>query len=60
VAGAVSPEALPADDGRDVVVVCARGPRAVAWAAEATASGRTAIVLDGGMQAWEREGLPII
>ncbi|MBF4583364.1 HesA/MoeB/ThiF family protein [Curtobacterium sp. VKM Ac-2865] len=58
VPGAVPPEDLPADDGRVVVVVCARGPRAVAWATEATASGRTAVVLDGGMQAWEREGLP--
>ncbi|WP_267419830.1 MULTISPECIES: HesA/MoeB/ThiF family protein [unclassified Curtobacterium] len=60
VSGAVPPEDLPADDGRDVVVVCARGPRAVAWATAATASGRTAVVLDGGMQAWKREGLPTV
>ncbi|WP_144765682.1 ThiF family adenylyltransferase [Curtobacterium sp. 9128] len=55
VPGAVAPEDLP-DDTTPVVVVCARGPRAIAWAAT---TPRPTVVLDGGMQAWEREGLPI-
>ncbi|KQS14714.1 hypothetical protein ASG04_02425 [Curtobacterium sp. Leaf183] len=58
--GAVTPDEL-ATDGQDsgsaLVVVCARGPRAVAWA---SAAGRPAVVLDGGMQAWQREGRPVV
>lgn len=70
IAGAVTPDQLAADPPEatgplsvvgqpvaDLVVVCARGPRAVAWAAS---SPRPALVLDGGMQAWEREGRPVI
>lgn len=56
IAGAVQPEDLP-DGGGPVVVVCARGPRAVAWAASAD---RPTTILDGGMQAWIREGLPTV
>ncbi|WFR68814.1 rhodanese-like domain-containing protein [Curtobacterium flaccumfaciens] len=42
-----------------VVVVCASGVRAAAWARTARAAGRNAIVLDGGIQAWRREGRPV-
>jgi adenylyltransferase/sulfurtransferase len=53
IAGAVAPEDLPPTG--EVVVVCARGPRAVAWASR---SSRSTTILDGGMDAWAREGLP--
>ncbi|MFJ3383573.1 MULTISPECIES: ThiF family adenylyltransferase [unclassified Curtobacterium] len=54
--GAVTPDELTTtDDGAALVVVCARGPRAVAWAAT---TSRPTTVLDGGMEAWRREGLP--
>jgi sulfur-carrier protein adenylyltransferase/sulfurtransferase len=58
VPGSIRPEDLPADDERPVVVVCASGVRATAWARSARTEGRDATVLDGGIQAWEREGLP--
>jgi molybdopterin/thiamine biosynthesis adenylyltransferase/rhodanese-related sulfurtransferase len=54
IAGSVHGDAaLP--DG-DVVVTCARGPRADAWARTV---GRPVTVLDGGVDAWRREGLPL-
>jgi len=54
IAGSVRGDAsLP--DG-DVVVTCARGPRADAWARTV---GRPVTVLDGGVDAWRREGLPL-
>ncbi|PZE56006.1 hypothetical protein DEJ24_13870 [Curtobacterium sp. MCPF17_001] len=54
IAGSVHADAaLP--DG-DVVVTCARGPRADAWA---RTIGRPVTVLDGGVDAWRREGLPL-
>lgn len=60
VPGSIRPSALGADDReRPVVVVCASGVRAAAWAREALAAGRDAVVLDGGVQAWQREGLPL-
>ncbi|ROP61345.1 adenylyltransferase/sulfurtransferase [Curtobacterium sp. PhB115] len=54
VAGAVTDDTGTAD----VVVYCARGPRADAWAAGQPAWRRVA-VLDGGFDAWRREGLPV-
>ncbi|WIE64223.1 HesA/MoeB/ThiF family protein [Curtobacterium sp. MCLR17_036] len=51
VAGAVTDDT----DATDVVVYCARGPRAVAWAA-AQPAWRHVAVLDGGFEAWRREG----
>ncbi|WP_083403851.1 HesA/MoeB/ThiF family protein [Curtobacterium sp. MCBA15_001] len=54
IAGALTPDELP-PEAQDLVVVCARGPRAIAWAAS---SGRPSVVLDGGMQAWLGEGRP--
>ncbi|WIB25879.1 ThiF family adenylyltransferase [Curtobacterium sp. MCSS17_015] len=54
IAGSVHPDAVPAD--AEVVVTCARGPRADAWARTA---GRPVTVLDGGVDAWRREGLPL-
>jgi molybdopterin/thiamine biosynthesis adenylyltransferase/rhodanese-related sulfurtransferase len=54
IAGSVHPDGVP--DGTDVVVTCARGPRADAWARTA---GRPVTVLDGGVDAWRREGLPL-
>ena len=51
--------AVTDDTGADeVVVYCARGPRADAWAARQPA-GRRVAVLDGGFEAWRREGLPV-
>lgn len=47
-------DAVPAD--HPVVVVCASGARATAWARTARAEGRPATVLDGGIAAWRREG----
>ncbi|WIA99434.1 HesA/MoeB/ThiF family protein [Curtobacterium sp. MCBA15_012] len=41
-----------------VVVVCASGGRATAWARAAAAEGRDAVVLDGGITAWRHEGRP--
>jgi adenylyltransferase/sulfurtransferase len=60
VPGSIPPDDLAADDDRPVVVVCASGVRATAWARAARAAGRDATVLDGGIQAWDREGLPTI
>jgi molybdopterin/thiamine biosynthesis adenylyltransferase/rhodanese-related sulfurtransferase len=54
IVGTVGPADVP--DDVDLVVVCARGPRAVAWADTA---GRPVTVLDGGVDAWRREGLPL-
>lgn len=55
IGGSVHPGDLP--DGTAVVVTCARGPRADAWARTA---GRPVTVLDGGVDAWRREGLPLV
>jgi adenylyltransferase/sulfurtransferase len=56
VPGSVRPDDLHGDD--PVVVVCAGGARATAWARVARAEGRAATVLDGGIEAWRREGNP--
>jgi len=65
IAGSVRPDEL-ADDAEHLVVVCASGVRATAWARAAMsgardtgAVSRTVEVLDGGIRAWQREGLPI-
>lgn len=59
VAGAVTGDVVAGDaDAADVVVYCARGPRADAWAA-AQPAWRHVAVLDGGFEAWRREGLPV-
>lgn len=63
--GSVTPQDL--DDERlaagaattPIVVVCASGVRATAWARTARAAGRDAVVLDGGIRAWQREGHPV-
>jgi adenylyltransferase/sulfurtransferase len=52
----LDPIATPPDRGPRLVVVCATGVRATAWARTARAAGRDAVVLDGGIQAWYREG----
>jgi adenylyltransferase/sulfurtransferase len=57
VAGSVVPADLP--DDVPVVVLCARGPRADAWAS-GPGAGRDVQVLDGGIEAWRREGLPLV
>lgn len=57
VPGSLRPEQLPSDG--PVAVVCASGVRATAWARTACAAGRDAVVLDGGIEAWRREGHPI-
>ncbi|MET3452764.1 HesA/MoeB/ThiF family protein [Curtobacterium sp. 1544] len=53
--GSLRPEDLT-DPSAPVVVVCASGVRATAWARAARAAGRPATVLDGGIEAWRREG----
>lgn len=59
--GSVRPDDLdPVTDATTaVVVICASGVRATAWARTARAAGRAASVLDGGIQAWQREGHPV-
>ena len=55
--GSVRPDDLVgSDDVGDLVVTCARGPRADAWARTA---GRPVTVLDGGIDGWRREGRPL-
>ncbi len=55
--GSVRPDELAGrDDVGDLVVTCARGPRADAWARTA---GRPVTVLDGGVDGWRREGRPL-
>ncbi|GAA1494507.1 ThiF family adenylyltransferase [Curtobacterium herbarum] len=54
IAGSVHGDAVLPDG--DVVVTCARGPRADAWARTV---GRPVTVLDGGIDAWRREGRPL-
>ena len=44
---------------QDVVVVCRTGVRATIAAEALARAGRRARVLDGGMQAWRRAGLPV-
>lgn len=47
--------------GRKVVVVCRSGNRAKVAAAKLRAAGVGEVaVLDGGMQAWEAAGLPVV
>ena len=46
------------DEERPVVTVCRSGGRAGRAADLLTSSGRRAVVMDGGMQRWAREGLP--
>jgi adenylyltransferase/sulfurtransferase len=58
VPGSLRPEDLPSGADAPVVVVCASGVRATAWARTARAEGRPATVLDGGIEAWRREGHP--
>ena len=47
------------DPDRPVVTVCRSGGRAGQAAELLTSHGLTAQVMDGGMQQWEREALPI-
>lgn len=63
VPGSRTPDALDAGDGSaELVVVCASGVRATAWARTAAAArpsgAAPVVVLDGGITAWRREGLP--
>lgn len=57
IAGSVAPEDAGDLSAPDVVVVtCARGPRAEAWARSVDVP---VVVLDGGVHAWQREGRPV-
>jgi rhodanese-related sulfurtransferase len=47
---------FPADTA--IVVVCADGKRSGKLAARLRESGKQAASIDGGLNAWEREGLP--
>ena len=47
------------DSDRPVVTVCRTGGRASKAAEHLAASGMSVQVLEGGMEGWEREGLPI-
>lgn len=49
---------VPAD--REVVVVCRSGGRSAQATAFLNASGRRAVNLDGGMQAWAAAGRPMV
>ena len=46
-------------DGQDIMVVCRTGVRATIAAEALARAGRRARVLDGGMLAWKRAGLPV-
>src|SRR5262249_826095 len=46
-------------EGADVVVVCRTGIRATIAADTLARAGRRARVLDGGIHAWRRAGLPL-
>ncbi len=46
-------------DGADLIVVCRTGIRATIAAESLARVGRRARVLDGGMMAWRRAGLPV-
>lgn len=47
-------------EDRTIVAVCRSGARSGQVAAALTRAGYTAENLEGGMQAWEREGLPFV
>lgn len=47
------------DRDRPVVTVCRAGGRASQAAQQLSAAGLTAQVLDGGITAWQRDGLPV-
>jgi rhodanese-related sulfurtransferase len=49
---------LPA--GSEVVTVCRSGRRSATAAEQLRAAGVTAHNLDGGMQAWQAAGLPVV
>jgi rhodanese-related sulfurtransferase len=52
--------ALPEMDGTDVIFTCRSGMRTSAHAARLAAPvGGTAYVLEGGLDAWARAGLPV-
>lgn len=51
-------ERLPAD--RQIVCVCHVGARSAAVAAALRNAGWDAVNLIGGMEAWERAGLPVV
>ncbi|HZP36341.1 MAG TPA: rhodanese-like domain-containing protein [Methylomirabilota bacterium] len=46
-------------EGSDLIVVCRTGVRATIAAESLARAGRRARVLDGGMMAWRRAGLPV-
>jgi rhodanese-related sulfurtransferase len=48
---------LPADT--PMVIVCADGERSAKLAARLREEGRDAASIDGGMEAWAKEGLPV-
>ena len=58
--GSRTPESLSGDEGTEVVVVCASGKRATAWArrvlADRPVGAPSVTVLDGGITAWRNEG----
>lgn len=48
------------DPGRPVITVCRTGDRSTAAAETLRTDGFVAESLDGGMEAWARDGLPIV
>lgn len=64
VPGSRTPDAVDATaDDAELVVVCASGVRATAWARKVATErpdGSAPLVLDGGITAWRREGLPTV
>lgn len=47
-------------EDRTIVAVCRSGARSAQVAAALTRAGYAAENLEGGMQAWERDGLPFV
>lgn len=54
------PEALPPDDGRQVVLHCAAGGRSLTAARARMASGQPGAHMIGGIGEWKAAGLPVI
>jgi rhodanese-related sulfurtransferase len=55
------PQAVPSDSGRKLVVQCAAGGRSMRAAQALVAAGHAVVHnLDGGINAWKSQGLPLI
>lgn len=54
------PAAVTSEPGKKVVLYCTRGPRSELAARRLASHGSEALVLDGGIAAWQRAGLATV